>query len=443
MAAGPAGVRMDPTREVPAFLASLDWPRPSELSADACSAHFDTLVAQHGTRHPIEALRRRPRGAAPLTLDALVGASAPAVAGRCEATLLIRNGSIMVHVGRGASRAAAAAVVGNMTHPSRFALLTSLLTGVPRHATVLVGLDTSDLAICMRNRSSGGAVRPAAAGAAPLLLVDSAVPTSFVAETLVVPITARSWFDLVPRAQKERARGMARPNAESSPWGSACYWRGSSTGHERWQARYHFDRGSCQPHENNRDCTVRRGDTAGAGHLNASFGKSPSLLDKRWTPPCIVALDGHSYPSLLPFALLKGSLVTRVGGFDEAAPSGSEEQRASEFVWFEPLLREGIHYVRAHGVDSLASKVEELFTDKGTTAAATARARIATAGHAAAVALFSAKSVVCFLVLGFEELARDHATAIAQAEARLDEFAPVSQPPKRHHSAGKVLQHTS
>ena len=54
---------------------------------------------------------------------------------------------------------------------------------------------------------------------------------------------------------------------------------------------------------------------------------------------------------------------------------------------------------------------------------------------------FSAKSVVCYVILGFEELARDHAAAIEQAEARLDEFAPVSQPPKRHHSVGKILQH--
>ena len=94
---------------------------------------------------------------------------------------------------------------------------------------------------------------------------------------------------------------------------------------------------------------------------------------------------------------------------------------ASEYTWWEPLLREGVHYIRTD-MDQLESTMLKvsgmLDTDRDV---------VAKAGRAAAHALFSPKSVACYSVLAARAFAQRQQRALAAARKARDdgEFTPL------------------
>ena len=93
------------------------------------------------------------------------------------------------------------------------------------------------------------------------------------------------------------------------------------------------------PNETDRQCVVRVS-KSGNVDLDAEFGMSPNVVGGATRPDCLLSIDGHACPSITSGVLLQGSALLRVGGFRSTAKHG-------EYVWFEPLLREGVHYFRS------------------------------------------------------------------------------------------------
>ena len=121
--------------------------------------------------------------------------------------------------------------------------------------------------------------------------------------------------------------------------------------------------------------------------------------------PCSLALDGHSYASVFAPALLQAQAVVRVGGYNAGAPLG--QRRASWFQWFEPLLVEGLHYIRTD-LDGLTKTLDRL-PDVGSLIAMGLR------GQQMARSLFTQLSVDCYTLFMASSFASHQANALLAA----------------------------
>ena len=196
-----------------------------------------------------------------------------------------------------------------------------------------------------------------------------------------------------------------------------CYWRGQGSGHAVWQKMHHKGRTSCSPKETDRECVMRIGPLLNlsleVGHENS--GLDLFRRDSSGPPACILALDGFSFPSLLSDTLVQGSLSVRVGGIASTGSPVSEE-RFSEATWFEPLLRDGYHYIRT-SIDDLPRTMR---TRVAGVDPATLR-RIAERGQRAARALFTLTSVGCYTLLAAAALAASQRKQIEEADVALSQ----------------------
>ena len=117
---------------------------------------------------------------------------------------------------------------------------------------------------------------------------------------------------------------------------------------------------------------------------------------------CVLAIDGHSYASIFGDALTRGRVVVRVGGFKQAPNPELGGSRVSYFQWFEPLLVDGVHYVRAT-VDTLRDTVHQVHAMRPAE-----QRRIAKRAHEAAGWLFSLQGRRCYSLLALAHTPRPY-----------------------------------
>eukprot|EP01062_Namystynia_karyoxenos_P040394 TRINITY_DN29462_c0_g1_i1.p1 TRINITY_DN29462_c0_g1~~TRINITY_DN29462_c0_g1_i1.p1 ORF type:complete len:548 (+),score=35.52 TRINITY_DN29462_c0_g1_i1:82-1725(+) len=128
------------------------------------------------------------------------------------------------------------------------------------------------------------------------------------------------------------------------PWEARvprAIWRGAPTGTPLTQHLWGLPPNTTARRQLMRVAERAAQDPGSAGVLDVAFGKLP--LKELMRHRIVLAVDGHSYASVLKHALLAGSLTVRVGG----APDPESRDLGSSFEWFEPLLRPGVHYLRA------------------------------------------------------------------------------------------------
>ena len=387
-----------------------EWPTEEQLTLPACRAHFEALGARYGVRQP---------RLAPFTSAGDVGLR-DIERSRCEAVVLAHNGTLFVRRGAVDER--------RMAHAIRLALLATLLATLPRSVSFVAGVDTHDLGRC------SDAAWPHRGGALGVV-VDSALPSSWAGMQLLLPWHKNLWIEPIALARSDTpprshayygadpsgaAADDAADDAADARRTEGCVWRGHRGGNATWQALHHGGRASCAPDATDRECVVEWS-ASGLPGLNASFGKRPNIVDSgagAAVPACILALDGFAYPGITPSALLQGSLALRVGGHRRTPTTGASDEdgatRTSEFVWFEPLLVDGVHYVRSD-LDDLPAALARLRA-LGTRG----RRRIAEAGRAAAHALFTPRSVACYARLVIEQFSQAQPRATAEARARAE-----------------------
>ncbi|KAL1528845.1 hypothetical protein AB1Y20_010168 [Prymnesium parvum] len=170
----------------------------------------------------------------------------------------------------------------------------------------------------------------------------------------------------------------------------------------------------------NGDVWPRAGTTTSVSPLRVDLLAAESQLNDTdlFRHRCVLAVDGRSQERRFARGLLQANLVMRVGGYDEAAPLQS--RRVSTYEWFEPLLREGVHYLQSD-IDKLNASLwrgEDLFVR-------TDADRIRGRARAAALDLFSPRSIRCYSELAMREFASEQAETIAAAKALPDQWVAV------------------
>jgi hypothetical protein len=373
-------------------------------------AHFEGLSRTHGLRHPVAVLESRgERGRKNYSLADIFNSS-------CEAVLLAHGGALHVLLPDAHAQFA---------HVVRLAEYQRLVSLLPTSVAFVAGVDTGDIANCRYTKSHGQKPkkmtlsersRPGMKMAAVGTLADSVLPFSEAAAQLLLPCQHNLWRD--PVAKAASTRNLPRkPYFESR----ACFWRGKATGSGSWQALHHLNRSTCSRTKaaeaglTDRECVVRLAAALSSSKLlDARMGKrAPDVIHGSRVPQCLLAIDGWSYPSILPDAMLQGSLALRVGGWDARGVNahGWQDRRVSEYSWFEPLLVAGKHYLRTD-LDGLPAALEAVSTMRDD-----AREAVARAGRRAAFALFSPRTVACFTRLSVDEFARRQPAALAAALA--------------------------
>eukprot|EP00756_Hemistasia_phaeocysticola_P049554 Hpha_TRINITY_DN24057_c0_g1::TRINITY_DN24057_c0_g1_i1::g.130345::m.130345 len=133
--------------------------------------------------------------------------------------------------------------------------------------------------------------------------------------------------------------------------------------------------------------------------LDVAFGKMP--LEELMRHKLVLAVDGHSYASVLKHVLLGGSLAVRVGGLPSDSNPGD---KGSSFEWFEPLLRDRVHYLRVSpAATDLAETVRWALANDGEAH------RIARRGTALMRELQSPVSALCYAYSSLTALSKRQA----------------------------------
>ena len=310
-------------------------------------------------------------------------------------------------------------------------MLNALVVSLPSTVSFVSGLSTADIATCQD-------LQTVETQPTPVVVTDSLLPSDTVGAQLLLPLHPFTWLNPMAQLRADEVRQHAASFRSLFSATPTCYWRGQASGHAVWQTIHHKGRTSCSPKETDRECVVRIGPLLNLSldgkvrHENS--GLDLFARDSSRPPACILALDGFSFPSLLSDSLVQGSLTVRVGGIasDEGRwPAGSptpvREQRFSEATWFEPLLRDGYHYIRT-SVDDLSRTMR---TRVAGVDPATLRG-IAERGQRAARALFTPTSVGCYTLLAAAALAASQSKQIEEADVALSQpgrsgFRPACQ----------------
>ena len=413
-------------------------PFPEDLDVEGCSAHFDKIVSRHGVRHPSEAFERRLAAAETtsyrtLSPDGTVGVP-------CEAVAFASGGTLRVHLPgtKGTPPNSSALIAERLTHRARLDRLHALVRALPSSVSFVAGLLTTD--------NGGCDALMAGAPQRVLSVVESMPPWEATRAPLLVPKLT------TPQDALKTIRGvtLARRPYEAGP----CRWRGTDTGYERLQAASNANRTLCNDEWTDRECVVAlsRAVTL-AGLLDASFvkpapapvraGISLANLEveaiqddaPRTAPGCSLAVDGNAEAGFA-HDMLRGDLVVRLGGYD--AHALAHESRASTYEWWEPLLVDGVHYVRTtvdHVEQTLRQRAGGAGASKGVAAAQMNGggddAAIARRGRAAMLDLMNATSVRCYALLASDEFARREPAALAHARAHPEAFVELEHDDRR------------
>lgn len=160
--------------------------------------------------------------------------------------------------------------------------------------------------------------------------------------------------------------------------------------------------------KSDRECVLDHPSNKGKGSLlDASDPGHASVKDPNWDKyPCVMAVDGNGYPTSFSSSLLKEQVVLRLGGYNAQEPP--KTRRASSYQWFEPLLVEGVHYLRTD-LDGLADFLQKMPQPA-------AMQRVAARGRLTGQALFSRRSQLCYAALAVDAYAKRQKTAIAEAK---------------------------
>ena len=302
-------------------------------------------------------------------------------------------------------------------------MLNALVVSLPSTVSFVSGLSTADIATCQD-------LQTVETQPTPVVVTDSLLPSDTVGAQLLLPLAPFTWLNPMAQLRADEVRQHAASFRSLFSATPTCYWRGQASGHAVWQTIHHKGRTSCSPKETDRECVVRIGPLLNLSldskvrHENS--GLDLFARDSSRPPACILALDGFSFPSLLSDSLVQGSLTVRVGGIASTSSPVSEE-RFSEATWFEPLLRDGYHYIRT-SVDDLSRTMR---TRVAGVDPATLRG-IAERGQRAARALFTPTSVGCYTLLAAAALAASQSKQIEEADVALSQpgrsgFRPACQ----------------
>jgi hypothetical protein len=228
-----------------------------------------------------------------------------------------------------------------------------------------------------------------------VIVEHSRSPLELVSRSLLLPIAPDQvpyWSGssrAIQSASRKATQGQSRPS---------CIWRGSSTGYAYLQNMYNRNRSTCSAMETDRQCLIK------LKVVDAKFGKDAKFMQY----DCILAVDGNSFSSIFKTALSAKKLVIRVGGV------GDGGERLSSYEWFEPFLRNEVHYIRTtlDSLQSTVARVKTLPVDRW-------RA-IADRGHQALKALVTDESISCYTWL---EVARHQTDGLQNSITACDNDA--------------------
>lgn len=218
-------------------------------------------------------------------------------------------------------------------------------------------------------------------------MVHSANPQCFAEHTTILPLAKENRPSLFK--PDEGVHKMYNSPAQFT-WDEAaaadCGWAGSGgTGYSHIQSVLNVNRTVCKITETDRECVL------GMKLPGVAGGRRKSLFS---SSKCLMAIDGNSFASIFRDGLLHGKLVLRVGGYNHG-------KRVSSYEWFEPLLVEGVHYMRSD-IDHLRGSLSSIRAPESHR-----RIReIAETGFNAARKLFSGTSVLCYSALAMAEIPR-------------------------------------
>jgi len=352
-----------------------------------CSAHFDSLKAELGIRHPREVFVEQPNTSYKLS-DLL--------ASKCETVVLIKNKSLFTTQN------------SRVCHPGLFAEVELLMSHLPASISFVAAFSTSDLSDCGKDSETGHFHW------VPATLHESYFPQERFSSQLLLPFYSYVSYQAADRAVRMRDN-IATLDIKDFQTPFHCMWRGQASGHAYWQSKFHANRSKCLERETDRECVFRLAHDI--EELDVNFGRVPNVVVDFGAPPaCLLALDGYGFPGLMTNSLIQGSLTLRVGGYNHNAIGTL--RRSSEYTWFEPLLIEGIHYIRTD-VDGLQSTLVNLRE-----ASATNLHKVAEAGRKAARALFSNKSIDCYSILAINNFATQQQQAVVSEAIQSHEFYP-------------------
>jgi hypothetical protein len=220
-------------------------------------------------------------------------------------------------------------------------------------------------------------------------LVSAANPHELSGHTALLPL--HTWH--------VQAAVRFAPAAPPFAWDPAvlhdCHWTGSKTGYAEVQTKLNANRTKCGTRETDRECVVRLlgGVVAppGVAFLKQVGRTKVPREDLFNRTACLLAIDGNSFAGILFQGLLSGRAMLRVGGW-------STGKRVSSYEWFEPLLVEGVHYIRTD-IDHVADAVRTVREMPLAELEAIARR-----GYNAAKSLFTERSQNCYATLALAEL---------------------------------------
>jgi len=359
-------------------------------TVEECSAHFDRLNAELGIRHPKEVFVEPPN--TPYKLSDLL-------AGQCETVVLITNKSLLMTRN------------SHVCHPDLLPEVERLMSHLPASTSFVAAFSTTDLSDC-GNDSETGIFHQV-----PATLHESWFPQERFSSQLLLPFHPYVSYDAADRAARVQD-SITLLDIEHFQTPLRCMWRGQASGHAFWQSNFHANRSKCLQTETDRECVIKLAHNI--TELDVNFGRVPNaVVDSGAPPTCLLALDGYAFPGLMTNSLIQGSLTLRVGGYNHNATGTL--RRSSEYTWFEPLLVEGIHYIRTD-IDGLQSTLDNLRN-----ASATNLQKVAEAGRKAARALFSNTSIDCYSILAINSFATQQQQAVVSEAIQSQTFTPWQQ----------------
>ena len=352
-----------------------------ELSSESCSARMKQLTEAHQLRDFNDILAER--------LDLARKEKAPRYdEPDCEAVLFAHGGELHVYDPSGM-------VHVSFVHAFRIAQLQEIVRALPADEVQFVaGIFTSDNGGCAIPRVLGGQADVEVGH-----VLDALSGPTRSSAPLMVPMHTNQALDYLEDL-------MAKPRQQKQKF-DRCTWHGSPTGYGDVQAKYDANRTSCEDTESDRECVVRLAAEWGMGGID--FETSDDIFQE----PCLLAIDGNSYSGLFKEGLMQENLMVRVGGY--AASAAGAEKHSSTYEWYEPLLSEGIHYLRTD-IDHLHERLQSL--PGRTEQHRFALEKIAHQGSEAARELFQRESILCGALLAIQEYASRQPRALEAAAAQ-------------------------